>query len=331
MDVYDLPLSVVLPVYNGGEYLAEAIESVLNQSFEGFELIIIDDGSTDQSAEIIAEYKDSRIRFYSQGNKGLSATLNRGILLAKGEFVARQDQDDICFPLRFEKQINWFHAYPEAGMVGTAAEIWQGNKKTERTLQHPKEDSLIRFGLLFDNHFVHSSVMIRKAVLGDVGGYAEDLSRQPPEDYELWSRVMKAYDLGNLDDILMVYREVEGSMSRTGVNPFVPNLIRISSENLAWASGIPVDAPELIALASLHRGVYEGVPRDVNIRQIIRVLKAAVSNIQSELKSKDDALSKAYAMEVKKVMYHYFNWRSGGMIEKLLKSRVMCSLGAMVK
>jgi len=324
-------LSVVLPVYNGEEYLTEAVESVLYQSFGDFEFIIINDGSTDASEKIIRRYSDSRIHYYQQDNQGLASTLNRGIALARGEYLARQDQDDICFPERFEKQVKFLDEKPDVGMVGTAAEIWAGHIKTDRVLRHPAEDSLIRFGLFFHNHFVHSSVMIRKAVLDDVGGYAEDLGRQPPEDYELWSRVMKSYKLGNLTDTLMVYREVEGSMSRMGVNPFVPNLIKISCENLAWASGFPVDAPEVVALAGLHQGVYQDVSRDISIYQLIRVLKTSMGEIQAENQESARDLSKAYSREVRKIIYHYFNWRSGGAFEKLLKSRIGRFLGSMAK
>lgn len=319
MDSFTPVVSVVLPVYNGKAYLKEAIDSVLNQSFGNFELIIIDDGSTDDSADLIRAYDDPRIRFYRQENKGLAATLNRGIALAKGEFIARQDQDDICLPARFEKQMDWFDKHPEAGMVGTAAEIWVGRTKTDRVLQHPTEDAWIRFGLLFHNHFVHSSVMIRKTALDDVGGYSEDSRRQPPEDYELWSRMMKHYQVGNLPDILTVYREVDGSMSRTGMNPFVPNLIRISNENLAWSSGYSEDAPEVVALASLHQGAYEKISKGVKLSHVLEVLKAVAGSIQTESEDVKKVLSQAVSRERRKIIYHYFNWRSGGILDKWLK------------
>lgn len=308
-----------MPVYNGKAYLKESIDSILKQSFGNFELIIIDDGSSDNSADLVCAYNDSRIRFYQQENQGLAATLNRGIALAKGEFIARQDQDDICFPTRFEKQISWFDRHPEAGILGTAAEIWVDRTKTDRILQHPTEDALIRFGLLFHNYFVHSSVMIRKTVLDNVGGYSENTHRQPPEDYELWSRMMRYCQVGNLPDILMVYREVDNSMSRTGVNPFVPNLIQISSENLAWMSGYSEDMPELVALASLHQGVYEKIRKEVKLVYMLRVLKVAANSIHTESKDVANALSQAVSRERRKIMYHYFNWRSGGVLDKWLK------------
>lgn len=313
-------LSLILPVYNGQEYLSEAIESVLSQSFTDFELIIINDGSTDSSGEIIRALSDARIRYFEQSNKGLAVTLNRGIALARGEYVARQDQDDICLPSRFEKQVAFLDANLDVGMVGTAAEIWVGNERTSRYLKHPVDDASLTFGLLFDNHFVHSSVTIRRAVFESVGGYAEDL-RQPPEDYELWSRVMRAYKLANLPDVLMVYREVQGSMSRTGVSPFLRNLIKISSENIAWASGLSVDAPEVIALSRLNRGVYDQIPRGVKLSGMIAVLKRAVKKIVEERGVASGYFDIVLRDKLRKLRYHYVNYRCGGLIGKILDSR----------
>ena len=117
-------ISVILPVYNGSEYLTESIDCILNQTYSNFEFIIIDDGSTDDSAAIIANYTDVRIRFYSQQNQGLASTLNRGISLANGNYIARQDQDDVSLPNRFAQQVAFLEANPEYGMVGTWAAIW---------------------------------------------------------------------------------------------------------------------------------------------------------------------------------------------------------------
>lgn len=314
-------LTVILPVYNGQEYLAEAIESVLSQSFSDFEMIVINDGSSDDSGEIINKFDDSRIRYFEQSNKGLAATLNRGISLAKGEYVARQDQDDVCLPSRFEKQVAFLDANPDVGMVGTAAEIWVGNERTNRCMKHPVDDATLTFGLLFDNHFVHSSVTLRRAVFATVGGYSEDSSRQPPEDYELWSRVMRTYKLANLPDVLMVYREVKGSMSRTGISPFLHNLIQISAENIAWASGLPVDSSEVIALSRLNRGVYDQIPRGMKLSGMIAALNGAAKKIMAERGVASGQLDIVLRDNLRKLRYHYINYRCGGLIGKMLDSR----------
>ena len=130
---HEILVSVVLPVYNGAKYLRDAIDSMLAQSYANFELIIIDDGSTDDSINIISAFNDPRIRLYSQENQGLAATLNRGITLAKGAYIARQDQDDVSLPNRLSKQAAFLETNPDYGMVGTWASIWERNE-TDRAL-----------------------------------------------------------------------------------------------------------------------------------------------------------------------------------------------------
>ena len=315
-------ISVILPVYNGLPYLEDAINSVLSQSYKNFELIIINDGSRDASGLFVEKLSDPRIRFYKQENQGLAATLNRAISLSRGKYIARQDQDDICFPLRLQKQVEFLEAHPDVGMVGTYAEIWVGNHRTSRLHEHPTDDALLKFGLLFDNHFVHSSVMLRRDVFAEVGCYSEDKSRQPPEDYELWSRVMKKFKVANLPEALMSYREVEGSMSRTGINPFLPNLIKISAENIAWVTGLEVDSPEVIALSRLAHGVHDGISRDVRFSRLNEVLSQAAAQIASGSGVPLQRLDAVLRARRNRLRYQYMDFRSGGLLGKISKSRI---------
>ncbi|MFH1863757.1 MAG: glycosyltransferase, partial [bacterium] len=198
-------------------------------------LIIINDGSKDKSLSIAKGFKDSRIKVYTQTNKGLAKTLNRGISLSKGTYLARQDQDDFSYPKRLEKQVNYLNKNPKCGLAGTWAEIWEGdNKNTHRNHKHPSTNKLLQFFLLFNNPFVHSSVMIRKKALKEVGLYSTDKSRQPPEDYELWSRIAQKYELANIPEILHAYLEIPSSMSRSKLG-FKSKVAKISRENLRRA------------------------------------------------------------------------------------------------
>jgi len=230
-------VSVLLPVYNGQDDVCNAVESILSQTYQDFELIIIDDGSKDNSFHILESIHDSRIRLFRQENLGLAATLNRGIALAQGRFIARQDQDDLSHPSRLAKQVAFMQANPECALLGTAAEIWVGDQPSSRAHDHPTEHGVLCFDLLFNNPFVHSSVMLRGDAVVTIGGYATDLSRQPPEDYELWSRMARSYRVANLADRLLVYREVPQSMSRSGPSPFLDKLVMLCAENLARANG----------------------------------------------------------------------------------------------
>jgi glycosyltransferase involved in cell wall biosynthesis len=244
-------VSVVLPVYNCTAYVGEAIESILAQTHADFELIVIDDGSTDDTPRIVQRHRDPRLRFYSQANRGLAATLNRGIELANGRYIARQDQDDISRPERLRRQAAFLDAHPHCALVGTWAEIWVGRTPTDRVHRHPSENAVLQYELLLDNPFVHSSVMLRKEALEAVGNYSTDRERQPPEDFELWSRIARKYEVANVPETLHVYREVPGSMSRAGDSPFVNHLVTICAENIAWAAETEPGDPRVVNIAAL--------------------------------------------------------------------------------
>jgi glycosyltransferase involved in cell wall biosynthesis len=272
-------VSVLLPVYNGKDYLDAAVQSILDQTYADFECIIINDGSRDRSTAIINKYNDARIRVYHQENQGLAATLNRAISLARGEYLARQDQDDISLPQRFEKQVAFLETHPDYGMVGTWAEIVSGDHKTDRAHKHPADNLTLKFELLFNNPFVHSSMMIRKSVFEKIGPYSTDATRQPPEDYELWSRIARTFEVANIPEILLVYREVPKSMSRMGPNPFLEKLVKLSAENIAFATGRELGDPHCVALAALEQGVYRHVDKGLSFGQLERLLSEAVDGL----------------------------------------------------
>ncbi len=317
-----LPITVILPVYNGLPYLGAAVNSILSQSFQDFEFIVINDGSTDDSESVIKNISDPRIQFLQQENQGLPATLNKAIGLARGEFIARQDQDDISFPLRLQKQAEFLIANPDVGMVGTNAEIWVDHTKTDRLLEHPSDDASLKFNLLFDNPFVHSSIMIRRSVFEKIGVYCEDKTRQPPEDYELWSRVAREFKVANLPEVLLAYREVPGSMSRTGLNPFQNRLIRISAENIAWYSGQDIEYPEVVAISKLAHAVYEDIPRGISFSNIEAVIRSAATSIIQKSGVASDHLDVLLKMRLAMLQYHYFQYRTDGWSGKLLRGRL---------
>ncbi len=212
-----LPLvSVVLAVRDGAAELPIAVDTILAQTLGDFELIAVNDGSSDGTAAILDGLRDPRVRVIHQQNMGLAAALNRGIAAARGRYVARQDHDDWARPTRLEKQVAFLGANPDCALVGTRAEIWMQGRKTRRAHDHPTDNAALQFELLFDNPFVHSSVMLRKSAVDAVGGYATDRSRQPPEDYELWSRLARRYKVANLPERLTVFREMPRSLSRVG-------------------------------------------------------------------------------------------------------------------
>jgi glycosyltransferase involved in cell wall biosynthesis len=276
-------VSVVLSVRNGAADLPTAVDTILTQTFSDFELIAINNGSTDETAAVLDGIRDPRVRVIHQGDMGLAAGLNRGIALARGRYIARQDHDDWAKPTRLEEQVAFLEAHPDYAMVGTRAEIWAGGKDTGRRHDHPTDNVALQFELLFNNPFVHSSMMLRKSALDAVGGYSTDRSRQPPEDYELWSRLARRYGVANLPGRLTIYREVQGSMSRVGQSPFQEKVLLISAENLAHAAGEagPGQAHRDIA-ALTHRAFY-ALSSEPDIEQLCGIVQAAGNRIASSV------------------------------------------------
>ncbi|MBR3148450.1 MAG: glycosyltransferase family 2 protein [Alphaproteobacteria bacterium] len=196
-------ISVIMPAYNSEKYIGEAIESILNQTFKDFELIIINDGSTDNTAKIVKEYakKDKRINFVdNKKNQGLISVLNQGIDLCRGEYIARMDSDDISLPTRFAKQIEYMDAHHECGVLGTWFQCF-GNSTAK--VRHPERIKILN--ILHDQHVGHPTVMVRKSVMDNYGFYY-DANYKHAEDFELWSRMVFVTEIRNLPEILLKYR-----------------------------------------------------------------------------------------------------------------------------
>jgi glycosyltransferase involved in cell wall biosynthesis len=206
-------VSVVMPVYNCGRYLAEAIHSILDQSFTDFELIVVNDGSTDDTEDVIRSIVDDRIRYMAGPNQGISTALNTGLAMARAPLIARMDGDDVSLPSRLQEQVTFLRSHPEVGMVGTWATVTDMHGEPVSALRHPCTHARISYSLLYDSPFVHPSVMFRRSVIDAVGTY--DTSARTYEDLDLWSRMMGVTRFANIPVELIRYREVPTSISRT--------------------------------------------------------------------------------------------------------------------
>jgi len=217
-------VSVVMAVHNGEKYLAEAVESILNQTFTDLEFLIIDDGSTDGSAAILSTYarQDGRIRLVPQTNQGLTKSLNTGIQLARGEFVARFDADDISRPQRFERQLRALRLDPSLVAVGCVVELITDEGLCLGTHGNPVSHDEIRKRLLLGDGsaLTHPAVMIRKSALSAVGGYDETFPTV--QDLDLFLRLSEVGRVTNLPDKLLLWRQHESSINRTRTNLWLP-------------------------------------------------------------------------------------------------------------
>lgn len=208
-------VSVILPVYNGDRWLDECIKSVLNQTFQDFEFIIVNDGSTDKTPFIMDKYssKDNRIILINKPNTGLSDTLNTGLKVSRGKYIARIDSDDICLQDRLKLQVHFLDNNLDYIIVGSSVLYINELGKFLGYSYVFISDSSIKRMMYKINPFVHPSVMIVKSVLDDVNGY-EGFIRQDFEDYYLWHRLRDRGKFYNLPIPLIKYRLVDNSLSK---------------------------------------------------------------------------------------------------------------------
>lgn len=193
-------VTVLMSVYNGEKFLREAMESILNQTFKDFEFIIINDGSTDSSRDIILSYNDLRIMLIdNEKNIGLTRSLNKGLRIVKGEYIARQDADDISFPKRLEKQVKFLNTHKDVGLVGSSYMLIdeKGNKVQNRVKTKSEE---LKKDLWKGNRFCHGSVIFRKDCVKKVGFYREEFKAS--QDYDLWLRISEFWNMANIKDLL---------------------------------------------------------------------------------------------------------------------------------
>lgn len=203
-----MKVTVLMPVYNAEKYLSEAIESILGQTYKDFEFLIVNDGSSDKSVELIEFYHDSRIKLVNNAeNIGLSATLNIGIDLALGKYIARMDSDDISLPTRLEKQMEFMEAHPDYAMVSTWARTISEDGKFKRENRRYHRHSY--YNLIFTNDIWHPSVLCKKEALVALGKYPNSYA----EDFYLWSKMSKYYKIHKLDEALILYRHSASSLS----------------------------------------------------------------------------------------------------------------------
>jgi glycosyltransferase involved in cell wall biosynthesis len=206
-------VSVVMPVRDGSRWLREAIRSILDQTLTDFELIIVDDGSIDDSPDIIRSISrgDPRIRAIRLDRQGLVAALNSGLSESRGQFIARLDADDRTHPLRLQRQAEYMDCHPDVGLLGTWANQIDEQGSVMRALRPQTGSEALKIMLQRTNPFVHSSVMLRALDLRKVGFYRRAF--EGAEDYDLWLRMSERAAIANLPENLVDYRWHPGGLS----------------------------------------------------------------------------------------------------------------------
>ena len=263
-------VTVLMPVFNAARHLRPAIDSILAQTFTDFEFLIVNDGSTDESRTIVASSGDPRIRIIDhERNLGLSAALNRGLVEARGELVARQDGDDVSMPERLARQVEFMRTHDTIALVGTRGRVIDEAGQFIGIVDRPLDGTSIRWYGLWDNPFIHTSLMFRREVVQAAGGFEAEFDPFS-QDYALWSRVLMTNRAANLAARLIHYRI--SSVSITGPmnlpefaatdrrrDAFVVMLRKIIDRNLRGLSGREAAVESDVVLAA---GFVTGLPAD---------------------------------------------------------------------
>jgi len=247
-------VTVFMPVYNGEKHLKEAIDSILNQTYTDFEFLIINDGSTDSSVEIIESYTDPRIRLvHNEKNLGLTPTLNRGLEIAKGEYIVRMDADDISLPERIKKQVKFMDENPDVGLSGTwYKKFWEENKR-EEVVKYPTEHDEIKAEMFFNYVMLHPTIIINKNLFQTNGLRYDETFHGLNEDHDLFVRASFTFKLGNIPEVLFLYRQIHisatGAATREHRNKF---LIPFFKKNLSYIDTAPSEEDINMCLLANH-------------------------------------------------------------------------------
>lgn len=212
--LYMAQVSVLLPAYNAESTIAEAIQSIIDQTYKDWELYVINDGSEDQTEEVILSFKDNRIRYLKNDrNMGLIYTLNRGLAIAGCKYIARMDADDICMSTRFEKQVLYLELHPEVVICGTQIEYFGTKSNNYTKLFFPTKDKELKEMLAVSTCFAHPTIMMRRKVMVD-NKIQYDYNYKNAEDYCMWIEMMKFGKFANLDEPLLQYRISDTQVSQ---------------------------------------------------------------------------------------------------------------------
>lgn len=247
-------VTVLMPVYNAEQYVRAAVESILAQSFSDFEFLVINDASMDRTRAIISAYPDKRIRIVdNEKNLGLTSSLNKGLRLAAGALIARQDADDVSLSDRLAQQVDFLRRHQDVALVGTQAWVINGSGHYKGIIADKcREDGSIRWDLLFDNSFIHTTVMFRKDIILDkLGGYDESFAFC--QDYDLWSRTALGHHVHNLASRQVLYRIHSDSMTERMRELSLMENRRIIRRNLSEVFGRKEVSDEEVELIIRYR------------------------------------------------------------------------------
>lgn len=305
-------VTVLMPVYNGEKYLSEAINSILSQTYKDFELLIINDGSTDKSEEIIKGYNDQRIKYIANDyNIGIIRTLNKGLSLIKSEYIARMDADDVSLPERLEKQIQFMDTHPDIAVSGTSILMFNetGNLRKKRVNKDPKQ---LKTELLFKCALMHPTVMIRKRVI-DEGNFTYNEAHQSVEDFGLWQNLSFYYKLSNIQEVLVKYRVNETGITEVAKKDTQKSdnmHIRVYEQAIEYF-GIDVSQEDLTSFRYFLTGrAFTDRNRILAVSKLLDLLKNTIEKHDYDLEIFNNLICSYFKANCLNARFNYYETRS---------------------
>lgn len=276
-------VSVVMPAYNAEKYLREAIDSILAQTYKDFEFIIINDGSTDRTKEIILSYSDPRIVYLeNEENSGICVTLNKGLDAARGRYIARMDADDIALPDRFALQVDYMDKHENVGVCGSLVERFYNDSDQEHDYPSSETDFIqCKADLLFSTCVAHPSVIIRKSILLENNLRYEDFFRGM-EDYQLWWKISRYAFITNIPIVLLKYRIHKNQVTQIPLNEDFLSRLKVFIKQRLIDLGIEPSEGDINAI--MHYEISASSFDDNELENFIQCLRKILKQIKSDPK-----------------------------------------------
>ncbi len=305
-----------MSVYNASRYISESVESILHQTLSNFEFLIIDDSSTDNTVEILNRYDDPRIcLIQNKKNIGLTKSLNKGLAIAQGKYIARMDADDISLPERLQRQKSFLDTYPGIAMVGSWVEVINQNNEKIKYYNHPTKSHLIRWHLLFANAFTHSSIMIRTERLKSINGYSDELKYA--QDFDLYSRLSDSWHVANIPEILVQWRNWEKGISVSQNKLQHKTAHQIARKNIEQILGETIDDKAFDKLFLLYHLDSGGSVTFSNLAMIITNLQKLAENFIHKFKLVDKNISSDLTVEIATHIFSMIIYSNNGLLYKM--------------
>ena len=323
-DLKNPVVSVIIPVYNKCKYIQQTIDSVLRQTLDQLEIIVIDDGSTDESLAVVKAISNLRLQVFSQSNAGVERARNFGFSQSNGSFIVFLDADDLMNVDRLSKQLEHFETDENLVLVGTWANVIDHSGKVIGSICPPTSNVAIQLGHLFRNQFVSSSVMVRRSAIADGPVFSESHGTRFAEDFDLWNRVSKKGLIVNIPEKLTSYRRLEVSRSHSSAESLLESARDISAEWLYHNTNCFESVGSARSFVMSINGLDDLSPNSgCNMKHTLKTYDMVISELQLDKFGED---SDEYKKVRKRHKVHILTWSLLGCLPLPIQRKIFSFL-----